>query len=127
MVGLCLSSPHLTSPHLVLLHFRFGKTVTNLNTIGRVATSEILGICLLIRLFQSSGFRGLLDALLCLSQMRILPVQSAGSAAAAAGSAVAVTLLALLVSRLSGWRFFCGWSFFYSWLYAPACLLCMQY
>ena len=65
MVGLCLSSPHMTSPHLVLLHFRFSKTITNLNTIGRSATSENLGICLLIRL-SSSGFRGLLDALMYL-------------------------------------------------------------
>ena len=46
----------MTSSHLTLLYFCFGKTIINLNTIGRSATSEDLGICLLIRLFQALVF-----------------------------------------------------------------------
>jgi len=46
----------MTSPHLVLLHFRFSKTITNLNIIGGAATSEDLGICLLICLLQALVF-----------------------------------------------------------------------
>ena len=46
----------MTSPHLALLHFRFGKTITNLKVIGCAVASENLGICLLIRLFQALVF-----------------------------------------------------------------------
>ena len=57
MAGPYLSSPHITSPHLALQHVRFSKTITNLNTIGRAATSEDLGVRLLIRLFQALVFK----------------------------------------------------------------------